>query len=33
MPFYDLSPGEYLLTFTASSGNHQAVQQLRFVVN
>jgi VWFA-related protein len=32
VPLHDLAPGEYLLTFTASSGQDRAVQQLRFLV-
>jgi len=33
VPLHDLAPGEYLLTFAASSGKDRAVQHVRFVVN
>jgi hypothetical protein len=33
LPLDRLSPGEYLLTFTATAGSDRAVQQLRFTVN
>jgi len=33
LPLDRLAPGEYLLTFTATSGNERAVQQLRFTSN